>query len=203
HQALNNVKKIVAKSGYHSDKILETDNELADDEKKKRIQHSLDNNHNNHKTDIDDNSTSPVRAFSYASGDSDNYLESGAIVLDTYFVSGSALSSSAPSSSAPDIYSGFGSRSGAIASNTNAASNTNQYAALNTNCYSAPDTNHYAASNANCFDAPKNNHSAAPNTNCSDTNNHSTAPVININAPETICNRSFSSITLNIISYNF
>ncbi|CAG8537353.1 14213_t:CDS:1, partial [Dentiscutata heterogama] len=31
-QALNNIKKIVAKSGYHSDEILETDDELADDE---------------------------------------------------------------------------------------------------------------------------------------------------------------------------
>jgi len=38
----------VAKSGYHSDEISETDDELADDERKKRIQHPLDDDRNNH-----------------------------------------------------------------------------------------------------------------------------------------------------------
>ncbi|CAG8765104.1 5661_t:CDS:1, partial [Dentiscutata heterogama] len=47
-KALNNIKKIVAKSGYHSDEISETDNELADDERRKRIQHPLDDDRNNH-----------------------------------------------------------------------------------------------------------------------------------------------------------
>ncbi|CAG8777244.1 11381_t:CDS:2, partial [Dentiscutata heterogama] len=47
-QALNDIKKIVAKSGYHSDEISEMNNELANDERRKRIQHLLDDNHNNH-----------------------------------------------------------------------------------------------------------------------------------------------------------
>ncbi|CAG8734652.1 399_t:CDS:2, partial [Dentiscutata heterogama] len=149
-QALNDIKKIMAKSGYYSNKISEMDNELADDERRKRIQHPLDDDCNNHvvkiikkgwqlkklkqilllcedtslaqnynkpkcnrwETDIDDNSTPLAGAFSWciscnyvpaislslvinssgAGGDSDNYLESGAVVSNTYFVSGSAPS---------------------------------------------------------------------------------------------------------------
>ncbi|CAG8705350.1 4724_t:CDS:2, partial [Dentiscutata heterogama] len=48
HQALNNIKKIVAKSEYHSDEISKTDDELANNEKRKKIQYPLDNNCNNH-----------------------------------------------------------------------------------------------------------------------------------------------------------
>ncbi|CAG8752397.1 4152_t:CDS:1, partial [Dentiscutata heterogama] len=47
-QALNDIKKIVAKSGYHSNKISETDNKLADDERRERIQYPLDDDHNNY-----------------------------------------------------------------------------------------------------------------------------------------------------------
>ncbi|CAG8742758.1 14092_t:CDS:2, partial [Dentiscutata heterogama] len=47
-QALNNIKKIVAKSRYHSNEISETDDELADDKRRKMIQHLLDDDHNNH-----------------------------------------------------------------------------------------------------------------------------------------------------------
>jgi len=170
---------------------------------------------NRWETDIDDNSTPPAGAPSWcisrnyvpavslgpvinspgAGGDSDNYLESGAVASDTHFVSGSALSGSAP-----DTYSGSGSGSGAVAPDTNAAPDTNRYAAPDANHYSAPDTNHYAAPNANRSDAPKNNRSAAPDTNRSDANNRSAAPVINIDAPETIRGRSSPGINLNIIS---
>ncbi|CAG8723602.1 10985_t:CDS:2, partial [Dentiscutata heterogama] len=81
-QALNDIKKIVAKSGYYSDEISETDDELADDERRKKIQHPLDDDLNNHvvkiiyiyidttemewwETDIDDNSTPPAGAPSW------------------------------------------------------------------------------------------------------------------------------------------
>ncbi|CAG8537374.1 14214_t:CDS:2 [Dentiscutata heterogama] len=170
------------------------------------------------KTDIDNNLTPPAEASSWcisynyvpavllglvinspgADGDSDNYLESGAVASDTHFVSGSAPSGSALSGSAPDTYSGSG--SGAVAPDTNAAPDTNRYAAPDANYYSASNTNHYAAPNANCSDAPKNNHSAAPDTNRSDANNCSAAPVINIDASKTIHGRSSPGINFNIIS---
>ncbi|CAG8669004.1 13455_t:CDS:2, partial [Dentiscutata heterogama] len=110
-QALNNIKKIVVKSGYHSDEISKTDDELADNERRKKIQYSLDDDRNNHvnhwETDIDDNSTLLAGAPSWyisqnyvpavslgpiinspgAGDDSDNYLESGAVASDTHFVS--------------------------------------------------------------------------------------------------------------------
>ncbi|CAG8761266.1 11063_t:CDS:1, partial [Dentiscutata heterogama] len=125
---------------------------------------------NRWKTDIDDNSTPPAGAPSWcilcnyipavslgpvinfpgAGDDSDNYLESGTVASNTHFVSGSALSGSAPdtySSFAPDTYSGSG--SSAVAPDTNSAPNTNRYAAPDANHYSAPDINYYAAPNAN------------------------------------------------------
>ncbi|CAG8755800.1 4318_t:CDS:1, partial [Dentiscutata heterogama] len=84
-----------------------------------------------------------------ASSDSNNYLEFGAVVSDIYFVFGSALSGFALSGFAPNTYFGFGSGSGTVASNTNAITDTNQYATPDANRYSASDTNHYAAPNTN------------------------------------------------------
>ncbi|CAG8510238.1 13758_t:CDS:2, partial [Dentiscutata heterogama] len=132
--------------------ISEIDNELADYERRKKIQHPLDDDCNYHVC-ISHNyilaiSLGPIINSLGAGSDSDNYLEFGAIASDTYFVSGSAPTGSALSSSASNTY--FESRSGSGA-DTNAAPNTNQYAALDANHYFAPDTNYYAAPNANLF----------------------------------------------------
>ncbi|CAG8690359.1 5927_t:CDS:2, partial [Dentiscutata heterogama] len=122
-QALNNIKKIVAKSGYHSDKLSEMDNELADDERRKRIQYPLDDDHNNHVVKVIKKewhwcilyNNIPAILLGLvinspsAGDDSDNYLES-----------------------APD---------------------TNYYTASNANCSNSPKNNHSAAPNTNHSDA--------------------------------------------------
>jgi hypothetical protein len=47
-QALNDLKKIIEKSGYLSDEISETDAEIAEEEKKRGIQQELDPDQHNH-----------------------------------------------------------------------------------------------------------------------------------------------------------
>jgi hypothetical protein len=47
-QALNDLKKIIGKSGYHSDEISETDAELAEEEKKRGVWQDLELDRHNH-----------------------------------------------------------------------------------------------------------------------------------------------------------
>src|ERR1043165_9514968 len=47
-QALNDLKKIIGKSGYHSDEISETDAELAEEEKKRGVWQDLEPDRYNH-----------------------------------------------------------------------------------------------------------------------------------------------------------
>ena len=45
---MNDIKKIIGKSGYHSDELSETDAELAEEEAKLGIQRHLEDDRHNH-----------------------------------------------------------------------------------------------------------------------------------------------------------